>query len=709
MKLLILSVSVLVISMGCVTSKMEKSAAFAVKDDGSQPVAEKRVVKDELHGTVLEDPYRWLEKSEDPTVKEWTLAQNTYTEKSIDSFSQTKLIEDRMREVWNYDKMSLPQKAGNRLFFRKMIGLQNQAVLYVREGEKEKSLIDLNKINREGTTAMDWWHVSPKGKYVAYGLSENGSEQSVLHVIDVETGLDITKPLPGCRYANVGWLPDESGFYYSRKLDSGKGSETDTDQKVYFHKLSEEYSNDKVIAETELKEGIIYSRIGEDGKWLFLGEYKGSSGKAKISIYNPETGETRKLVDSFENTYDGEIYKGSIYLRTDKGGSSNFKVERVNAETLEWETFISEDQDAVLENSGIINGKLVLVYMKDVTSRLKIVDLETKETKEIELPVLGSVHRVSGEPDGKDMYISFSSFAFPPTIFKYSEERGLEEFFRANVKVDSEQLETKQVFYPSKDGTKIPMFIIHKKGIELNGENPLILYGYGGFGVSMNPYFSSSSFVWLEKGGVYAIANIRGGGEYGEKWHQGAMFEKKQNSFDDFAWAIKYLVAEKYTNFQKVGILGGSNGGLLTGAMVVQYPELFKAAVSAVPLLDMVRYHKFLIGRYWVSEYGSSDDAEQFKYILKYSPYQNVKKGVKYPSVFITAGEHDSRVHPFHAKKMAALLQSATGSQNPIYLMVEMKAGHGQGKSTEAMIRERALLWSFFFKELGVDFNGGTK
>ena len=688
------------------TSCSKKSSEAAVKKEEMKwnyPETKRELVTDEYFGTKVEDYYRHLENNDAEDVQKWTAAQNDFTEKTIFSWAQTPKIEKRLGEVWNYDKMLPPVKRGDKLFYRYQTGLQNQPVLMMQlpDGTK-KELVNPNTIDANGTTAMDWWYASPKGRYIAVGLSENGSEQSVLHLIDTDSGKDADKPIDGCRYASVGWLPDESGFYYTRKLDGNHAGEIDTEQSVRFHKIGEDAEKDEIVAKSSIKEAILVSSLDEKGLWLLLTEYQGSSGKAKLALYNTKTKETKKVVDNYDNIYEGEVYGGYAFLKTDKDNALNWKIEKLNCETLEWTTAVPEHEKDVIEYFSISNGRIVVSKMHDVASKLSIYDLDGKNEREIPLPALGSAEFVS-DPVNKEIYVAFSSFAFPPAIYEYTEEAGMKQLWKAEVPVNTEDIVTEQVFYTSKDGTKIPMFIIYKKGLEKNGKNHTFLRGYGGFNVNYPMYFSAVNAVWIETGGIMAIANIRGGGEYGEKWHRAGMLDKKQNTFDDFADAMRYLANEKYTNPEKLAIWGGSNGGLLTGAMVTQFPELFKAAVVAVPLLDMLRFHKFLIGRYWVSEYGSSDDKAQFEYILKYSPYQNIKKGGKFPAVLLTAGEHDSRVHPMHAKKMAAALQYENKSNNPIFLWVETKAGHGQGKSTQARIKESAMEIGFFLKMLGVE------
>ena len=700
-KIWFITLILLAILVGC--SKKEQTPAKEEKTVWNYPETKRELVTDEYFGVKVEDYYRHLENNDAEDVQKWTAAQNELTEKTIFSWSQTPKIEKRLGEVWNYDKMLPPVKRGDKLFFRYQTGLQNQPVLMMQTSDgTKKELINPNTIDKNGTTAMDWWYASPNGKYIAYGLSENGSEQSVLHLLDTDSGAESDKPIDGCRYASVGWLPDESGFYYTRKLDGNHAGEIDTEQSIRFHKIGTDAEKDEIIAKSSIKEGIIVSSLDEKGLWLLITEYQGSSGKATLALYNTKTKETKKVVDNFDNIYEGEVYGGYAFLKTDKDGALNWKIEKINCETLEWTTAVPEHEKDVIEFFSISNGRIVVSKMHDVASKLSIYDLDGKNEREIPLPALGSAEFIS-DPVNKEIYVAFSSFAFPPSIYEYTEETGMKQLWKAEVPVKTDDIVTEQVFYTSKDGTKIPMFIIYKKGLEKNGKNHTFLRGYGGFNVNYPMYFSAVNAVWIETGGIMAIANIRGGGEYGEKWHRAGMLDKKQNTFDDFAYAMKYLVDEKYTNPEKLAIWGGSNGGLLTGAMVTQFGSLFKAAVVAVPLLDMLRFHKFLIGRYWVSEYGSSDDKAQFEYILKYSPYQNIAKDGKFPAVLLTAGEHDSRVHPMHAKKMAAALQYENKSNNPIFLWVETKAGHGQGKSMQARIKESAMEIGFFLKMLGVE------
>lgn len=666
------------------------------------PETKRETLVETLHGTSVADPYRWLEATEDPAVAAWTESQNAFTMKYIEALPQYPSIKQRLTEIWNFDKMQTPAARKGKLFFRKTTGLQNQPVLYLRENGADTALVDPNTLSKEGTTAMDWWYASPTGKYIAYGLSENGSEQSVLHLYDVAAKKNIDTPITGCRYASVSFLPDETGFFYSRKLDGANPAEIDTDQSVRFHRIGDDPEKDAVIAKATLKEGIIVSTLGEEGRWLLIAEYQGSSGKARLDLYDAQNKAVRPVVDNFENIWEGMVFRGKLYLKTDKEGALNWKIVRVDAATLAWEEFIPAHEKDVMEAVVVTGDHIAVNYLHDVASQVAIFDLTGKRVATLTLPALGSVHGLDGAPGEQELFLSFSSYGYPPAILRWTPTENISEFFRANVPVDPSTVETTQVFYPAADGTKIPMFIVHKKGLEKNGMNPTALVGYGGFNVSYPLHFSPANWAWVERGGVLAVANIRGGGEYGEAWHRAGMLDKKETCFTDFADAMRWLIAEKYASPATLGIMGGSNGGLLTGALITREPQLFKAALSAVPLLDMLRFHKFLIGRYWVSEYGSADDPEQFKWLYRYSPYHQVKQGERYPAVLLTAGESDSRVHPLHAKKMAALLQWANTSHDPILLFVETKAGHGQGKGTDARIAEAAMEWAFFMDQLGM-------
>jgi len=670
------------------------------------PATRIETVYDNYHGITIADDYRWLEDNNDPEVMEWTDAQNAFTEEFIGSLPQTAVIEARLREIWKFEKMEVPARKGDRLFYKKTRGLQNQGVLYVLMNGAEKALVDPNVLNKEGSTAIDWWYTSPKGKYAAYGLSENGSEQSVFHLMEVDSGKDVDTPIPGCRCSIVGFTPDETGFYYTRELDgAGKGA-LDAEQSIMYHKIGAKPDNDVVIMKSILQEGTISSLISADGRWILLMNRRGSSGSSKLWIVDTKKRETMVLVDNDDTIFKGAYFlKGKLYIMSNKDHSPNFRIDMVDPATLKWKPVVAQDEKAVLTDFAVTNDRLALLYLQDVVSHLKISNANGKDVKEIALPALGAVHDISGSAGERELYIRFSSFAYPMSILKYdagTPEAGLTLFYRPNRKVDPNVLETKQVFYTSKDGTKVPMFIVHKKGLVLNGQNPTLLTGYGGFNIISEPRYSTDNFIWFEAGGVFAVANIRGGGEYGEKWHQAGMLENKQNCFDDFAWAMKYLIDNKYTNPKKLAVQGGSNGGLLIGAMITQYPELFSAALVAVPLLDMLRFQKFMTGRNPVSEYGSAEDAAQFPYIYKYSPYHNIKKQFAYPAVLLTTGNNDSRVDPMHAKKMAAMLQRENSSTAPILLWVDMKAGHGPGKPTDAGIRDSTMAWSFFFEELGM-------
>ncbi len=692
----------------CATLFVSVSPALSAKP--SYPPVKTVELADTLHGVVIPDPYRWLEDTDAPEVQQMIAQQNQFTRSYLDKIPQRKEITERITGLWNYPKVGTPHKKGNRYFFTKNDGLQNQSVLYVQESleSQPEVLIDPNTFSQDGTVSMDWWYPSDSGSYIAYGVSQSGNEQSILIVREVGSKEDLSDTILGCRFSSVSWTNDERGFYYTRFPKPGttpKGEEN-YNQKVFFHKLGDNPDEDSLIFEyPQQKEMLFGVQLSHDDRYLAIYASVGSSDYNDIYLKNlSKKRDFLHLIKGQKATYQGEILGDTFYLLTNDGAPF-FKLIAVDLNQPEeenWRVLIPEEKD-LLVSGRIINRKLLVEYLHNATSQLKVFSLNGRLEQEIPLPGLGSAGELSGSWDNEEMFFGFSSFAYPPTIFRYDfAQNQLREFYRTPVKVDVSAYETKQVWYPSKDGTKVSMFIVHKKGLALDGKNPALLTGYGGFTVSMTPYFSGTRFWWLDKGGVLAIPNLRGGGEYGEEWHKAGMLENKQNVFDDFIAAAEYLIKSGYTNSQKLAIAGGSNGGLLVGAALTQRPELFKAVICSVPLLDMVRYHKFLIARYWIPEYGSSDDPEQFKFIYQYSPYHQVRPGASYPATLIDTGESDSRVHPLHALKMAAKLQKTNSSEAPILLLVETKAGHGQGKPTSKRIENTVDTYSFLAWQLGI-------
>ncbi|OGC92094.1 MAG: hypothetical protein A2142_06020 [candidate division Zixibacteria bacterium RBG_16_48_11] len=676
----------------------------------SYPIAKTVDVADTLHGVIISDPYRWLENDSDPEVWKFVEEENKLTRSYLDRIPQRKEIEKRITELWNYPKVSAPYKKGNRYFVMKNDGLQNQSVLYVQKELKSQPevLIDPNTFSADGTVSMDWWYPSEDGSLIAYGVSQSGNEQSTLMVKEVESKKGLKDTIPGCRFSSVVWTLDNQGFFYTRFPQPGttpKGEEN-YNQKVFYHRLGDDPDNDQLIFEYPQKKEMLFGvQLSKDDRYLAIYASVGSSDYNDIYVKDlTAEGDFLHLIQGQKATYQGEILGDTFYLMTNDGAPF-FKVIAINlkqAEEQNWKLLIPEEKD-LLQHFEILNHKLVVEYLHNASSQLKVFSLPGKLEHDIGLPGIGSVGELSGKWDSDELFLGFSSFAYPPAIFRYDFKRNaLIEFYRTPVKVEVSAYETKQVWYPSKDGTKISMFIVHKKGLQLDGHNPTFLTGYGGFTASMTPNFSATRLWWLDKGGVYALPNLRGGGEYGEDWHKAGMLDKKQNVFDDFIAAAEYLIQNGYTSPKKLAISGGSNGGLLVGAALVQRPELFKAVICAVPLLDMLRYDKFLIARYWIPEYGSADDSIQFKYLYAYSPYQHVKDGASYPATLFMTGESDSRVHPLHALKMAAQMQQAAGGEAPLLLLVETKAGHGQGKPTTKRIENTVDTYSFLAWQLGL-------
>jgi prolyl oligopeptidase len=676
------------------------------------PEAMKQDVVDDYHGTQIADPYRWLEDSDSPETVAWVTKENDLTRQYIDSYPKRDAIEQRLTKLWNYPKYSLPKKQGDSYFFTKNDGLQNQAVLYVQkslDGEA-KVVIDPNTLSADGTIALSGTNYTEDGKLMAYALSASGSDWQEMHVRDIASGKDNGDLLKWCRFSGVGWKKDNSGFWYNRFPAEGEVAEEDRSNynKVYWHQLGTPQSQDPLVYEDKTNKELGFSPyVTEDGDYLVLYVYHGTD--PKNGIYYKRTdgkGDWVRLIEHNEAMFTPIDNVGTIwYVQTDLDAPRGrvVAIDVANPARENWKEIIPQKTE-VIDNVTMVNGELVVAYLQDAHHRLMIFAKDGKFRREIELPTIGTVGGVSGKRTETEMFFSFTSYTYPTTSFRYDFKTDKVAVFRKpEVDFDGAQFETKQVFYPSKDGTKIPMFITHKKGIKLDGTNPTLLYGYGGFNISMTPNFSVGRVMWMENGGIYAVACLRGGNEYGEEWHQQGVLDRKQNVFDDFIAAAEYLVKEKYTQTKLLAINGGSNGGLLTAACTVQRPELFGAVVCQVPVIDMLRYHKFTVGRYWVSDYGNAEENQKdFEYMIKYSPLHNVKPGFKCPPMLITSADTDDRVVPSHAKKFAATLQANDAGDNPILLRVETKAGHGAGKPTSKQIEESADIYSFLFKTLNV-------
>lgn len=677
------------------------------------PPARKVDTVENYHGTMVADPYRWMEDESSSELKEWIDAQNKLTFDYIRSYPGRGKIRNRLTELWNYPRYSVPFKRGSRYFFSKNDGLQNQSVIYMQErlGGEAMVVIDPNGLSADGTVALSGQSYSHDGTLLAYGLSKSGSDWQEIHIRNLQTNTDYGDLLQWCKFSSIAWTHDNKGFYYNRYPAPGSvPKEDETLMKVCWHKLGTPQSADKLVFEQPAEKGLIYAPVmTDDGEYLLLYVFKGTNPQNRV-YYRKANADTPfiRLLDDGDARYtfienDGDTF----YFRTDLDAPRGriIAIDTKNPGRNRWKEIIPQ-QEEVLSSASVVNNMFVMSYLRDAHSELKLYRLSGTFIRNVDLPTLGSIGGISGERGDKEMFFSFASFIVPGTIFRYNfSSEKLSTFRQPEINFDFTQYETKQIFYRSKDGTRVPMFITHRKGLSRDGANPTILFGYGGFTASMLPSFAAWRLAWLENGGVFALANLRGGSEYGEEWHKAGMLEKKQNVFDDFIAAAEYLVADRYTSSQRLAIYGGSNGGLLVGACLLQRPDLFGAALCAVPVTDMLRFHKFTVGHFWTGEYGNAEtNPEHFKFMYAYSPLHNVKKGTAYPPTLITTADHDDRVVPAHAMKFAATLQANDKGTNPILLRIETKAGHGGGKPTTKQIEEYADIFAFLYNVFKTTF-----
>ena len=678
----------------------------------SYPVAKKIDQVDDYHGVKVADPYRWLEDLDSQETRSWVDAENKVTFAFLDSVPARSAIKERLTKLWNYEKYGVPFKEGNRYFYTRNSGLQNQSVLYTVTSLDgvPKEVLDPNTLSTDGTVALSGTQVSNDGKLLAYSLSASGSDWQEWKVRDVETGKDLSDQLKWVKFSGASWTHDDSGFYYSR-YDEPKGDslkDTNYFQKVYFHKLGTPQSADVLVYERpDQKDWLFSGSVTEDGNYLILSIYQGTDSKNRVYYKDlkNKNSEVVKLLDDFDAAYSFVGNNGSRFwfqtdLQSPRGKIIEIDVTKPAREN--WKVIVPESKEA-LQSSTHVNHKFILNYLKDAYTQVRIHDAAGKLVNEVQLPGIGSAEGFGGKATSTETFYSFTGFTTPTTIYRYDTVSGKSSVFRQpKVDFNPAAFETKQVFFESKDGTKVPMFLTYKKGLKLDGGNPTYLYGYGGFNVSLSPAFSVGNLVWMEMGGVYAQPNLRGGAEYGEEWHQGGMKLKKQNVFDDFITAADWLIKNNYTSTPKLAIGGGSNGGLLVGAVLTQRPDLFGAALPAVGVMDMLRFQKFTIGWAWVSDYGSSDNAGEFKALYSYSPLHNIKPGTSYPATMVTTADHDDRVWPGHSFKFAAALQAAQAGPSPVLIRIETKAGHGAGKPTSKIIEEVADRWAFLVKTLNM-------
>jgi prolyl oligopeptidase len=674
------------------------------------PPARKSDQTDNYHGVKVADPYRWLEDLDSPETREWVEAENKLTFGFLESIPARTAIKDRLTKLWNYEKYGIPFKEGHRYFYTRNSGLQNQAVLYTVTAldAEPQMVLDPNTLSADGTVAVSGLQVSPDGKLLAYSLSASGSDWQEWKVRDVETSKDLSDHLQWVKFSGVSWSRDGKGFFYSRydepKADALKA--TNYFQKVYYHKLRTPQSEDVLVYERpDQKDWLFGGLVTDDGNYLIITIYQGTDVKSRVYYKDLKAKEAPvvKLLDDFDAAYSFVGNEGSrLWFQTDLQAPRGKVIEvDVNKPARgNWKVVVPEGKET-LQATTFVNNKFVANYLKDAYTQVKVYDTAGKLVNEVAFPGIGSAEGFGGKATDKETFYSFTGFTTPNTIYRYDMTTGKSTVFRQpKVDFNPAVYETKQVFYTSKDGTKVPMFITHKKGLKLDGNNPTYLYGYGGFNVSLSPAFSVGNLVWMEMGGVYAQPNLRGGGEYGEEWHQQGMKLKKQNVFDDFITAAQWLIDNKYTSTPKLAIGGGSNGGLLVGAALTQRPDLFGATLPQVGVMDMLRFQKFTIGWAWVSDYGSSDNAEDFKALYAYSPLHNIKPGTSYPPTMITTADHDDRVWPGHSFKFAAALQAAQAGSAPVLIRIETKAGHGAGKPTTKVIEDIADRWAFLVKTL---------
>ena len=661
---------------------------------------------DRYHGMEVKDPYRWLENPDSEETKAWVTAQNEVTFGYLEQIPGRAKIKQRITQLWDYEKFDIPFKRGNRYFYFKNDGLQNQSVLYTLKSldDEPTLLLDPNTLSEDGTVALSGLSISEDGNLMAYGLSTSGSDWIEYKVRKVETGTDREDIIKWIKFSGVSWRKDNQGFFYSRydePNEQTKLEDINYYQKLYYHRLGTPQSEDTLIYHRpDQKKWGFRGNVTEDGRHLIISVWRGTDPKNLVFYQDLQDPEAKvvELIREFEADYSFIDNDGSIFwFQTDLDAPRRrvIAIDINNPSPENWQEIISES-DNTLQAIGVLNNQFVANYLKDARSQIKIFNLDGTFVREVTLPGIGSAGGFGGKRYDTETFYTFTSFTFPPTIYRYDMTTGESTLFRQpTVDFNPEEYQTQQVFYSSKDGTKIPMFITHKKRLKLDGNNPTYLYAYGGFNVSITPSFSISNLVWMEMGGIYATANLRGGGEYGEEWHKAGMKANKQNVFDDFIAAAEWLIDNQYTSRDKLAIAGGSNGGLLVGACMTQRPDLFAAALPAVGVMDMLRFHKFTIGWAWCSEYGSPDNEEEFKTLLSYSPLHNLTKGEKYPATLITTADHDDRVVPAHSFKFAAALQEAHAGGNPVLIRIETKAGHGAGKPTTKVIEEITDKWSF--------------
>ncbi len=669
---------------------------------------------DEIHGEKVADPYRWLEDENAEATKEWVQAQNRVTFGYLETIPCREGLKQRLTALWDYEKYGIPHQEGGRYFFSKNDGLQNQSVLYVADpldGEP-RVLLDPNKLSADGTISLSTYSISPNGKLMAYGLADGGSDWQTYHVRNVDSGEDLGDKVQWVKFTTASWSKNNSGFFYSRypAPDAGAAlSGANYYQKLYYHRMGTPQSQDALIYERpDQKDWGFAGYVTDDGQYLIITVWQGTDPKKRVYYKSlvAEAAPVVKLLDDFDAAYNFIDNDGPVFWFHTDLDAPKYRVIAIDTrmpERAQWREVIPETADT-LQSVNLVGNRFICEYLKDARTQVRLYNYDKQAIGEIELPGIGTAYGFGGKRREKETFYAYNDFARPPTVYRYDIPSGRSEVFREpRVGFDPAEYVTTQVFYSSKDGTQVPMFITHKRGLRHDGRSPCYLYGYGGFNISLTPRFSIPNLVWMEMGGIYAQANLRGGGEYGRAWHDAGRLKNKQNVFDDFISAAEWLIANEYTCREKLAIGGGSNGGLLVGACITQRPDLFGAALPAVGVLDMLRFAEKTIGHAWKSDYGDVSDPEIFRVLRAYSPYHNVKPGTAYPATLVTTGDHDDRVVPAHSFKFAAALQAAHTGADPVLIRIETRAGHGAGKPTQYQIEEAADRWAFLVEALDLD------
>ena len=675
------------------------------------PPARRSDQVDDLHGARVADPYRWLENPDSPESKAWVAAENELTAGYLRKIPARARIEKRLTELWNFERYTTFFKAGGRYFYQHNDGLQNQNVLFKVDAVngRGRELLDPNTLSKDGTVALSGLAVSDDGKRLAYSISRSGSDWQEWRVRDIESGRDLPDTIVWSKFSNAGWSADSAGFYYQRFPEpNAKTTLTGVNQeaKLYYHALGEPQASDRLIYERpDHKDWNFDGASTEDGRYLILQVTRGAEEKNLVFYRDLQTpgAKTVELVSAFEDAYTFLGNQGPVFYFRTTAGATRGRVIAIDVNRPErgnWREIVAERAEK-LDDARMAGGMLVLSYLKDAYSAARIYKLDGSFVRDVALPAIGTAAWSGARLTDTELFYSFTTFTEPAAIYRYDLKTGSNDLVRrSKLSFEPSAYETHQVFYNSKDGTRIPMFLVYKKGLERNGANPTYLYGYGGFNISLTPVFSVPVLEWMERGGLYAMPNLRGGGEYGESWHEAGTKQHKQNVFDDFIAAAEWLIANRYTSTPKLAIGGGSNGGLLIGACLNQRPDLFGAALPAVGVMDMLRFHKFTIGWAWTVDYGSPDNAEDFKALRAYSPLHNIRTGAKYPATLVTTADHDDRVVSGHSFKYAAALQHAQEGPAPVLIRIETKAGHGAGKPTSKSIEEAADRWAFLAQAL---------